>query len=323
MMTDKRKGPKIRSTEKKENFSIKEVQTHRIISKEFYDMLHNNNIKYKKIGKLAGGFYYKYMDLETALLCLESNTIRFVEPSMWQDNYESRFYNANYDNVLEGKKEIEECPLIYANCVTRKKNNEAAWKIYTYGKTGLGARCVEFMLNRTKLREELIKNSKDCTILEGNVTYIWEGDIDTLHQKFILSNKKRVANLWYNFFFEDFSQTKYLNLLLLKRDAFEHEQESRIMIIPNTPPTKKGKKHTKKGKVIYGDSVIKNINWGEIIQEVRYDDSCTQVEVKLLSDAIRKTVNFSGTDEEWEKDRRSPKCYHIYGIRKSIKIQRK
>ena len=330
MFVDKTKGSKIRSTEKSRPFQIKDIVPFREVRSKFHDLLSLNNVHYKRIGSLDRGKYYKYMSLETALLCLKNKTLRFVEPSMWEDNYESRFYNANYENVLNGANEMEVCPTFYSNCFTCKKNNEAAWKIYTYGKTGLGARCVEFMLNKTKLREQLISNLKDCTIYEGRVSYIWEEDINTLHQKKIRKNKAKKAgsNYLYDLFFSNFTQKEYLNLMLLKRDAFEHEQEFRMMIIPNTPRMEKGKKHQKHGKVQYGtpliidDSDVK-IDWGQIIQEVRYDDSCTETEIQLLNEAVKKALDFRGTDDEWKIDKRRPKCYPVYGVRKKITIQKK
>lgn len=49
-------------------------------------------------------YIYKYMDIETAILCLKNNNIRFVEPTLWQDKYESRFYTADYSKIIKDKK---------------------------------------------------------------------------------------------------------------------------------------------------------------------------------------------------------------------------
>ena len=88
------------------------------------------------------------------------------------------------------------------------------------------------------------------------------------------------------------------------------------------------KKHKKNGKDQYGTPLIINdsdvkIDWGQIIQEVRYDDSCTETEIQLLNEAVKKAVKFHGTDDEWKKEKCCPKCYPVYGIRKKIKIQKK
>lgn len=313
-------GPKIRSTEKSKEFKIKNIEVFKQVKSQFGAILNRNIVSYYKMGGFTGGSYYKYMDLETALICLENKSLRFAEPSLWQDNYESRFYTANYNTILAGRNEIDVCPLIYSTCLTGKKNNEAAWKIYTYGKVGLGARCVEFTLSRSGLRKEIISSLNDFSIYEGLVSYVWEGDVDRMHLKEIRKDKKLEINPWYEMFFTHFDKTEYLNLLLLKRDAFEHEQETRIMLVPNTPTIAKGKKHVKNGKTIYGGYKDVKINWGNIIKEVRYSDSCTEVEIKLLKDAVRKAVGFVGDDTAWEKDKRCPQCYYIYGKRKRIKI---
>lgn len=64
-------------------------------------------------------------------------------------------------------------------------------------------------------------------------------------------------------------------------------------------------------------------DWGKVIEEVRFDDSCTPVEINLLRKAVKKAIDFQGNDEDWENDKRYPHCYHIYGVRKQIKIQKK
>ena len=317
------KGPKIRSTEKSKEFEVNDIELFDSVRKRFGPIMNDNNVSYYKLGALMGGPFYRYMDLETALICLENKSLRFSEPSLWQDNYESRFYNANYKNVLKGKNENEVCPLFYSACLTGKKNNEAAWKIYTYGKVGLGARCVEFTLDKFEFRKELISSLENYSIYEGLVSYVWEGDVDRMHQKSIKINKKLEDNPWYAMFFTAFDKREYLNLMLLKRDAFEHEQETRIMLVPNTPTKDKGEKHIKNGKTIYGYPLDVTIDWGKVIKEVRYADSCTDVEIKILKDAVKKAVGFTGNDDEWGKDKRCPKCYPIYGIRQKITIQKK
>ena len=316
----------IPSTKNSQNFKIKEIKDFINVQKLFSNLLSENHIKYKRIGDLDTGKYYKYMDLETALRCLGNKTLRFVEPSMWADKYESRFYTADFENVLKKRNESEICPIIYSSCFTRKRNNEAAWKIYTYGKTGLGARCIEFMLNKKKFREQILSNLKDCTIYEGNVSYLEEEKIDTLHKKNEYINREKVTNQLYHCFFDEFDLEKYLNLMLIKRDTFEHEQESRIMIVPNIQKSEKGEEHTDNGKIVYGNILKINnsdvrFDWGQVIEEVRYDDSCTDIEIQILNNAVRNAINFKGTEEEWEKNKCFPHYYPIYGKRTKIKIQ--
>ena len=54
--------------------------------------------------------------------------------------------------------------------MTTSGADEAAWSLYTYNKTGLGAFCVKFQINKHKLRQQLVKalNVGD-TIVVGSV----------------------------------------------------------------------------------------------------------------------------------------------------------
>ena len=62
-----------------------------------------------------GACFFKYLDLESALLCLKYKNIRFAEPTRWEDKYEGRFYQAKYANVCKDDK----CtPLLYACCIS-------------------------------------------------------------------------------------------------------------------------------------------------------------------------------------------------------------
>ena len=85
---------------------------------------------------------YKYMDMNTAIKCLEEGkfTLRFSEPTVWNDNYEKRFYKADYKQFIDTTKGDEEIPsIVYACCFTRNKTSEAAWKTYSYDKVSVSA----------------------------------------------------------------------------------------------------------------------------------------------------------------------------------------
>lgn len=268
--------------------------------------------------------FWKYLDLESALLCLRNGNIRFVEPTRWEDKYEGRFYNADYTLVCSDSNEY---PFLYACCMSHKPHNEAAWKVYSYGKTGLGAHCVQFKINRSRLRLELVKNSEDlASIVEGNVIYCREEIINRIHEKEIDSKKGKVPNTNYNSFFNSFDFGKYINLLLLKRDYFQHENETRIFLIPRNAPQEKSKLSSGQ----YGIHKDISIDWGNIIEEVRIDSKCSSLEYDLLNEACHKLLpQFdaeNGTDEDlrnWQKrkERLTPIRTDIYGIRKNIVIE--
>lgn len=273
--------------EKKKNFTLLKKQ---------------NNVTYKQIGQLRKGNYlYKYMDLESALRSLEKKkaiqgereekrpNLRFVEPTSWDDQYEGRFYNAVYN----GKElDAKTAPFLYACCFSSKRENEAAWILYSHNRTGLASRCVEFTLNRFKLREQLVRNLKDCSLYIGMVNYQSKEIIDNLHLLY-LDDDHNEENRYYHKYFDYFTIERYLDLLLLKRTAFEHEQEVRIFIIPYSEVGNKKARRQKDGKFpkeIFPQSKFVDIDWIDVIENVKIDKNCTTYEETLLQDALNILV---------------------------------
>lgn len=303
----------------RDNNASEEMQNHcREKNLEYLQFTHKFNSESTKY------HFWKYLDLESALLCLRNRNIRFVEPTRWEDKYEGRFYNADYTNVC---KDSNEYPFLYACCMSHKANNEAAWKVYSYGKTGLGAHCVQFKINRSRLRLELIKNSEDMKfIAEGNVLYYEETLINELHKKEIAEKGHKKLNTNYSIFFNNFNFGKYINLLLLKRDYFKHENETRFFLIPREAPQEK----SKVSGGLYGSHKDIPIDWGNIIEEVRIDSKCSSLEYDLLKEAclnlLPKFDAENATDEDlknWQKRRKclTPIKTDIYGVRNSIIIE--
>ena len=285
--------PKVRTNKGLEEFDLKDVE---LVDDNSIRGAENEMrcVEYKKIGSFAkGSSIFKYMNFDAALKSLNSGKLRFAEPSTWDDQYESRFYLADYKNVLNGQKEEDVCPLLYASCFTNKKDNEPAWKIYTYAKDKndiVKSRCVQFKLDKKKLRGELIKNLSNCCVYEGCVSYFWQGFIDSMHRKSIKGGG--VIKL-HSLFFNDFDFIKYLNLLLLKRDSFEHEREIRILIVSEEDKHEKKAQDYKdnNGNVKHGRYIDVQINWSKVIKEVIYDASCSKEQKQDLINAMKKVNN--------------------------------
>lgn len=265
-------------------------------SASFDDEKNKNNVHYKKIGILPNPSlpYYKYCSLDIVLEIFRKNiglqTIRFVEPPYWDDQFESRFYSANYKKV---NMDPNYTPKLYATCFTPRKESEPAWKIYNRDKEGLGKRCVQFKFNRIKLRQELVKNLKNCTIVEGVVDYKKRAEIEHIH---LSDDSNGKPNESYKTYFSNFTLDNYISLLLLKRTAFEHEQEVRIFIIYDND--KLSKKASNKDKAGHKDV---SFDWLNALEGVKVDKECEQIEIDLLQDLIYKLVDNSGKNDD-EKD---------------------
>ena len=75
---------------------------------------------------------YKYMNLETALICLKLGKLRFSQISEWADEYEKRFYNADYSKLgnIKGRT-----PKLYACCFCVQRSIYCISAIYRKAQT--------------------------------------------------------------------------------------------------------------------------------------------------------------------------------------------
>lgn len=215
--------------------------------------LSKESMRYNKV--------YKYMTLDAFLTSLYCGTWRFFEPSKWNDKFEQRFYCANYS--LPSAK--GNTPQLFATCVTKVKNSEAAWKVYSNGQ-GLGAHCVQLELDIVELRKQL--RASGLRFEEKIIIYEPENVIMDLH-------KKRKPH--YKKYFGSFTLKSFLDLLSLKRDAYTYEQELRLFIIPKNG----GRRNTHK-KAQYQDLII---DWSSIIIKARIDKKCSDAELVSMQRA--------------------------------------
>ena len=216
---------------------------------------------------------YKYMNIERAIQFLQNGEYYFVEPIAWQDPYEKRFYTADYSNIQPYVPQR-----IFATCLTDRVSNEAAWKMYRDDRGGLGSRCIRLEINRAKLFHQLdkVKNGK---FVFGKANYKYTSKtIDTIHIK---------ESPQYNYYFSDFSEEKFLELLLIKRKAFEYENEVRLFFIPDESNSISYEDYELacfcNYVIKFDESFLK-----EMIISVSIDPSCSNLEVELLKAKIEK-----------------------------------
>lgn len=282
--------------------------SHNVDKNNLIELKEKNGVQFYQIGNLPqSNHLYKYMDLESALLSIRStstkkSSLRFVEPTSWDDQYEGRFYNAIYKSQNK-KLDASITPFLYACCFTTKRDNEAAWVLYPHNRTGLASRCVEFTLNRSKLRQQLVENTQNSHLYIGAVEYLNKEIIDCVHLPYIDNNSQPNPN--YNKYFNNFNLISYIQLLLLKRTTFSHENEVRVLIIPqggtNTKTHRNSDGNFSKDKP---QCMYINIDWVNIIEGIRIDKNCTDFEILLLQqelDNLLETKKDEFTDEKFEK----------------------
>lgn len=197
------------------------------IDNQFYyfddDYINTNDVYYKHIGK-----YVSWLHLEDVF----SKGFYFQEPSQWKDDFEKRFYCADYTKILSPHLTDKYTPRLYACCFTYGFETEAAWN--TYGNTTIKNDkqpqrefVVRLEINRENLLSELNNwaRNNNFFVYDGYVNYKYP-----LHLlKSIHNSDQRENPLW----FEDFTLQNYLSLLLQKRKAYYNEMEERVFLISN------------------------------------------------------------------------------------------
>jgi hypothetical protein len=290
--------------------------------------------KYKEIGSFAtGASYYKYFPIATAIKCLESGTMAFVEPSRWNDAYESLFYEANYSLVSPNYKDH---PRVFATCATNKKYDEPAWRIYS----GEDNVCVQFELDRFKLRFALLKVLDDNdSIYEGMIQYTSKYVINNIDKKKRISTKTglEINNKFYDEFVahngKPFNIDNFLNLLLLKRDDFEHEKETRFFIIKNMDVVNEAEKAketptetsdaTKREIVVNRGEVLvlRDINWIDILKSITINVESSSMPYGMLKKTIDQLIDNKIIDPVLKaeyKKKLEPVSYLVYGTKPPV-----
>lgn len=224
----------------------------------------NGMNNYYSVGKcVTNKNMFKYMNMEAALLSLEKGIIRFNEPNVWKDSFESRFYTADYKNFTYCPATAT--PKLYACCFTNKKVSEAAWNIYNSAEKGLGAKCVQFVINVDSFRKELIASIK-------SPDNIYEGKIDYSLGDSVISKLHTSSSCYHNDIHKNFGFELYLSLMLLKRSSFSHEEEYRLFI--------KKEGDDNKGKSFYDVP----INWVNVIDGIYLAEDFSYMEEKIFKD---------------------------------------
>lgn len=199
--------------------------------------------------KVTLRYIYRYIPLASL-----TQSIEFKEPSQWWDEFEKRFYCAEYDQ----QKYPGFPKKLFALCTTANKDSEAGWKMYKHK-----GPLIQIKINRRKFIKALsLYYKENVEIYEGKVNYdIKEAHISKLHLPSYTRTVKRITKIYpvkgHDEIFNNFDMDSYLSLLLLKRDAYSYENEIRYFIVPLDE------------KCNNKDIISIGMNWLDFIEEIR------------------------------------------------------
>lgn len=146
------------------------------------------------------------MNFHHVVQLFERRELFFAHPSSWQDPYETRL--VHHENHK-----------IYAQCWCSKGVSDAMWRIYSPNHLG-----VRISTSTKKLRQALEKAKKQAgfDFRLGEVGYL---------SQFNLNKKARALHAELA---DSFDISKAIDLLYMKREAFNHEAEYRVVLVDHT-----------------------------------------------------------------------------------------
>lgn len=217
---------------------------------------------------LSKKLLYKYLPLEFALGSIKENYLWMSNPVKWKDPFERRFIKAKYQ--IRGKEVA--FPLkgkIFCTCMTQTPTSEAHWNTYSKEEIGISLR-----VRREQLLQILKENDANYEIFIGKVEYLKTAD---LNRK--LSDIEPIDKIKP---FDINNRELQINLLLLKRIAFQYEDEIRILVVKKTKTNEKGIKLS-----------YNSINSTDLISRITIDPNVSTNTEIMLKNIFKKEYKFN------------------------------
>lgn len=173
-----------------------------------------------------GSFVNKFLPLERALNLLNSQAIWFANPETWPDPYEKRFICAKYGTAPFAWK-----GRVFCTCFTDNATSEASWNAYSKGEI-----CIKLTFNRNELLNVLdtySANNPHKQVYFDSVEYMQTKNIQKPLTKIPFSPALSPAATIR-------SMEMKARLLMLKRKAFEYENEFRAVVVKEKATKEKG-----------------------------------------------------------------------------------
>ncbi len=202
----------------------------------------------------------------------------FQQLSQWKDPYESRFYDAEYSLLTDSAFAINEHRKLYACCFASDKDSEPSWKMYVDENNDDDRKvCIQLRINFKALLDYLNyyitkKLEGKYVLVVGRVTYKDKGFINKLHRP---DDKGKLDNAY----FGNFNFTKYLKLLMLKRNAYQYEDEIRMFLVPREGVTIKDYLVVPIPSTCPAD-MPNSKKWGRVVDKIILDPNSKESELK-------------------------------------------
>jgi hypothetical protein len=202
---------------------------------------------------------YRVTQADRLIDMLRSKKITLVRPQLWDDPFDNLLLHTEF--VLEGMGQVSMGFMrsFYGQCWTLEKESDAMWRIYSHCKNG-----VKIKGTIRKLLEAIYDShdlSADRKYFIGKVRYLEMRQIDDIVNKL---NMNYVTDRTFQF------QTR---MLLIKREAFKHEKEIRVIY--------------RSDEEALEDIKTFQINPGQLVDQVVFDPRMTKDRYNCYRDKLR------------------------------------
>ena len=198
---------------------------------------------------------YRIVPFERVVQLLKSNELYLSHPSTWPDPYDRQ---VSFDNS----------PDIFAQSWCRKAVSDAMWRIYSPNSLG-----VRIGTTRDRLQSILVtaKQAQGIEFKIQNVKY--------LYNEKLRFERERLQEKWN----AKPSFVRSIAPAFLKRDAFDHEYETRVVIL--RPPAR--------GSLAVKGTVIR-IDAGALIRSIWFDPRAPKECFEAYKHYLKDILKFSG-----------------------------
>lgn len=181
------------------------------------------------INDKQGHVIYKYIPLKYLVSLLKSKKMRFNKVTSWEDPYENFLQRQSFLNTAGEKINIENMfATYYGQCWTLLNESDAMWRIYS-------VKTEDLKKNDNIIDETAIKIKIESSLLEREINKsISDNDYWELCCKDVkYTDEDEIDNALNHLPLDDYRvQELFMKSLFVKRKAFDHEREFRIIIQP-------------------------------------------------------------------------------------------
>lgn len=159
-------------------------------------------------------YIYRIISYDRFLELFNTKKNTLVKPKLWEDTFENFTLKSKLQFPNDDEIELDTYERIYGQCWTTSRASDAMWRIYSPDKKGIRIRTtIDKLLSSLGMANVNVAMTKSCI---GKVDYISEAKITEQAKKAFNENGQMTFG-------------SLFRSLLVKRKAFEHENEIRLI----------------------------------------------------------------------------------------------